>query len=88
MADYPTDEELSRVSAWPESDPAGWFAYIKGLWWAADWGFSQSDARYSMSTGGWSGNESIISAMRENGALWGPCYLTCRRGGHYCFGIP
>jgi len=40
-----------------------------------------------ISTGGWSGNESIISAMQDN-ILWMVNFLNHRVGGHYEFKLP
>jgi len=40
-----------------------------------------------ISTGGWSGNESIISAMQDN-ILWMVNFLNHRTGGHYEFKLP
>ena len=39
-----------------------------------------------MSTGGWSGNESIIKALRENPHFWYCCEME-RKGGHYVFEV-
>lgn len=86
---YPTEAELDRIRTWPPS--AGWreaFAFIRTCWWAADWGFSEQGDAYSLSTGGWSGNEEIITAMMANKLLWTVCWSSVRRGGHYVFQIP
>ena len=91
---YPTDEELTRIREWPGDDPRGWLAFIKLCWWAADWGWSEEyeprwATTYHISTGGWSGNEEIIRAMRENtNLLWGQVWESVRRGGHYVFAVP
>lgn len=37
------------------------------------------------STGGWSGNESIIGAMQKNRMVWNFLWEQSRRGGHYVF---
>lgn len=44
--------------------------------------------RYVFSTGGWSGNESLVSAMENNLmlAIMGP--WSWRRGGHYEYRLP
>jgi len=38
-----------------------------------------------VSTGGWSGNEELIGAMRMNFILWSQWWWSSRRGGHYVF---
>ena len=39
----------------------------------------------AMSTGGWSGNESLIRALQANKMVWIFCFVAQRRGGHYIF---
>lgn len=41
-----------------------------------------------MSTGGWSGNESIIVALEKNFLFWSMYWNKSQRGGHYWFEIP
>lgn len=41
--------------------------------------------RHYVSTGGWSGNESIIGAMQRNDMMWHLNWVQSRRGGHYIF---
>ena len=95
----PTDDELARIREWPHPDPLGWFAFIKTCWWAADWGwqeyegsnlFGQAGAgtrRYALFTGGWSGNEEIITAMQANAILWSLTWQEHRHGGHFRFQV-
>ena len=42
---------------------------------------------YEVSTGGWSGNESLIGALQENFVFWSMCWVQSRRGGHFIFHI-
>ena len=102
--DYPDDDDLKRVSEWRNewlNDGkfpvfAPWFDLIKSLWWAADWGWTEFDGSddgdpirvYQISTGGWSGNESLLEAMRDNFVCWSMTFYSMRRGGHYEFRIP
>ena len=86
---YPTDKELRTMRKWPwEQGFVSFMEYVKSCWWAADWGWSQRGHSYYISTGGWSGNESIIYAMHQNFLFWSQCWKLSRVGGHYRFFIP
>ena len=95
---YPTEEALQKIRDWPP--PQDWrnndhwraiFEFVKALWWAPDWGWHE-DVRgqhaYVISTAGWSGNESLITAMLANQTLRMMCWQQSRRGGHYVFTLP
>ena len=43
--------------------------------------------KLELSTGGWSGNEDIISALMENFIWWSMCFYSHHAGGHYVFRI-
>ena len=94
---YATDAELEVVKHWPVA--SGWVPLMEFIgttcWWAADWGWTgpiedheENATRYAISTGGWSGNESVITAMRENREFWHTCWYSMRRGGHYEIVVP
>ena len=99
---YPTDAALDAIKLWHFTDARGWFKFIEGLWWSSSMLWREADVphelrdfkgyeykmvhRYYISTGGWSGNESIIRAMQENNhMLWTLNWVQSRRGGHYIF---
>jgi len=91
---YPTLNALMLIETWHWSDPKGWFEFIKSIWWMPDVVFFIEEYddirdskvyRYNISTGGWSGNESIITAMEQTDMLWGLNWVQSRRGGHYIF---
>lgn len=93
---YPTDAALNVIKLWSWDDSKGWFEFIKSIWWMPDWGWHEKEEehdwdkgkfvyRYYVSTGGWSGNESIIRAMQENHLLWKLRWYSSKRGGHYVF---
>ena len=93
---YPIEGELEQIRKWDGQDPSGWFAFIRSCWWAADWGWTEFEGTddlkrwqriYLISTGGWSGNESIISAMQKNFVLWALSWHQHRRGGHWEFRV-
>lgn len=98
---YPTDAALDVIRLWHWDDIKGWFKFIEGLWAYHDFGWKETDEphewqdhsqfkdkivhRYHISTAGWSGNESIISAMQDNSMVWHLTWVQSRRGGHYIF---
>lgn len=99
---YPTEEALERVLGWEQRGPEdghALLAFVREIWWSAQWGFHHRDTKaefgggtervYSLSTGGWSGNEEIVRALMENrGHAWFFWWESSRRGGHYTFRIP
>lgn len=99
--DYPDEEDLKLIREWNMEDLEGWIDFVLSLWWM-DYGVSWTKRRVkpkglpspdfdyyklTMSTGGWSGNESIIDAMSQN-FMWHIIYWSHRRGGHYVFEVP
>lgn len=87
---YPSDTELQRIREWPWSDLHGLFDYIAERWkypeyWCSI--FDQGVSRISCSTGGWSGNESLIQALGENLMAWVMTWQESVRGGHYKFQV-
>lgn len=86
---YPGDDDLARLRVWDMADPMGWLAYARTLWWAPERGWPSEDfsGAVHVSTGGWSGNEEIVTAMQAN-ALWGACFLRYTAGGHYDLCLP
>lgn len=96
---YPTDEELTRIREWKPEPWNDWrpaFEFIRGCWWASAWGWhelpmtnedGEAIIHYAISTGGWSGNEEIIDAMRDNFLLWSLNWINHRRGGHFVFEV-
>lgn len=96
---YPEETELQTIREWPlksRADFAALFTYVHERW-AFDY-WQKEDAtddvvgrrvtRYEISTGGWSGNEDLLGAMRDNRIFWGCCWVQSRRGGHYIFELP
>jgi len=91
---YPDDKELEEIKNWPLEDPHGLMAYVKERWEYADtgcwrdWKSRKNDKHvYRLATGGWSGNESIIGALRENYFFWGRNWELSARGGLHIFKI-
>ena len=91
---YPTEAALKGIKRWLV-DTSGarrdLMDFVKALWWMPDWGwqeFADKDATvYVLHTGGWSGNESLIGALRENFLWWAMSWQASRIGGHFEFRI-
>lgn len=89
---YPTDEALEIIERWPMLENKKLFEFIEGLWYMREWGWHEEKidgaTRYSISTAGWSGNESIIYALERNhNFAWTLTWVQSRRGGHYIFEV-
>ena len=82
--EYPTEAALERIEHW-EGDLRELMAFAHSIWWAADWGWNQEGDDYYVSTGGWSGNEDIIGALRSNFLFWSLHHRSTRAGGHFMF---
>ena len=87
--DYPTRFALQRIQKWDCVDdgaPESLLAFIRDeCWWMPEWGWEEKRGVYWISTGGWSGNEEIIGALRQNSLFWSLCFISMRTGGHYTF---
>lgn len=85
---YPTAAELKRIRKWPNYDWPSLLYFISKIWWMPEWGWTFKRRQYWISTGGWSGNEEIVCAMKDNKLFWDMCWVSSRRGGHYKFMTP
>lgn len=93
--EYPTEEDEEKITKWQVAANGWEFAhkahelmeFVLSKWWRPEWGWRRSGGRYWISTGGWSGNESLITAMERNFIFWSMCWQTHRVGGHYTFKV-
>lgn len=96
---YPTEETKLAIKEWEFQDASGWLQYVREAWdyrYGEIWeencltkmttGWEVCRA-LKMATGGWSGNEEIVSAMQENFALWGLLWESSHRGGLEVFKV-
>lgn len=85
---YPINQELEKIKNWDFKDPIGLLKYIERLWFFPDRFVltGKRVLRLYLSTGGWSGNESIIEALKQN-LFWYFWWQKSQRGGHYWFKI-
>jgi hypothetical protein len=85
---YPTKKILQTIKKMEVNDSQTYHAfmeYVKDNWEFSEWGFHRDGDTYCISTGGWSGNEDIITAMKRNTMFWMLHWSEVRRGGHYIF---
>ena len=99
---YPTEETLERIRTWPIDTAADMHAAMDfaGRAWSypdrwvrteeADPYFPTLPPKrvYRFSTGGWSGNESIVAAIEQNPLLQALGAYSWKRGGHYEYRFP
>lgn len=96
---YPTDRTLNVIKRWKIKsfeDCTALLEYCQKAWNYPDY-FKRSkrrraeykgwkpEYRWEVHTVGWSGNESIISALHTNWMFWTLCFYSEKRGGHYVF---
>jgi hypothetical protein len=95
---YPTDEWLDFIKNYKPSESLPLIKFVSDFlrygWWMHEWGFVlhrkyNGKRRLELHTGGWSGNEEIIDAIKSN--MWlthfQMRYVMWETGGHYYFEI-
>lgn len=88
---YPGEAELDRIKSWPVGsydDYEDLFEYISDRWYPDGDPGSRVNGRYRFATGGWSGNEDMIGALRSNHLAWAMTWQASKRGGLHIFQIP
>ena len=96
---YPTQETLDAIRGWPiitGADCEKLLQFVQKGWRYPAYcrraprrqrRFHGGPLRriWKLSTGGWSGHESMIYEMQENFFFWTLAWVSSRRGGHYEF---
>ena len=94
--EYPTDAELEAITAWTPgpkwSGSEPWLGILQECSdaWNHDMGHALWDddkKQMTFVTGGWSGNESVLSALHENFSARAMLWLASFRGGKEIWGI-
>ena len=80
--EYPTDEDLERIKKWPFDDLDAGLEFVQSIWRWPDFGIAKGNGVLYLATGGWSGNEHIIGAMKENVGFWCRWICSTRGGAH------
>ncbi len=87
---YPTEETLQTIESWDvlKEGILPLIEFLREAWWIPDWGFDfkkgPKSFRLNLSTGGQSGNETVIGALQKS-EFWFLFWQSSRRGGHYVF---
>ncbi len=84
---YPTEEALEQIAQY-SGDHTELMSQISFL--LKEYGYcrlEESSNIWSVATGGWSGNESVIMALKSNRLFWRTCWYLTKRGGYYEFEI-
>jgi hypothetical protein len=90
---YPTKKELDKIEKWDfmQKSIVPLIEYVQKRWQYADSGYFEVKGKrvlkIRMSTAGWSGNESLIEALRKNIIFWTFYWAKSVRGGHYFFKV-
>lgn len=86
---YPSEQELDAIREWRREDFRGLLGFVRDRWWPdRDYGWQEDGRRYAIATGGWSGNEELVAALKQNTMFWMLCWQMSRRGGYYEFEVP
>ena len=85
---YPTEQALHYIATFPGSEYDAVLKRIESMWWGKVYGGWEAEQsvdgiKYHISTLGWSGNESIITAMKQNELMWEELFFQEKRGGHF-----
>jgi hypothetical protein len=87
---YPTEELLNYIATVRmDQSHEEILELAKSVWCYPDyvWVDGEDTKVYTFRTAGWSGNESLIHAMRENVLFWSFCWEESKRGGIHTFKV-
>lgn len=83
---YPTSYSLQFIREWRYTDLDGLMEFIRDdLRWDEHGRMWHWRKRWTLATGGWSGNEEILGALRENQMVWAMYWQKSERGGLVVF---
>lgn len=84
---YPTEKTIEIIRNWPhQADYKKLMAFVKPIF--EHYGrveYRDIDGVYEVATGGWSGCEDAIAALKANWMFWACCWILSKRGGYYEF---
>lgn len=84
---YPTEYALEKIAGWKVDTYDKFLSlmeFIKTLWYYPDY-IVENGESFTLITGGWSGNEDIIYAMKQNVLLHCFYWYSSERGGKHVY---
>lgn len=95
---YPTEETLKIIREWQYDEVqryADLMAFVGKAWHWQDYmyvnatknSFGDRVWEYTCITGGWSGNEELVGALKDNVIFWTMCWRESHRGGKHIFEV-
>jgi len=89
MKEYPDENDLKLIREWDSiHDPFGLVKFIQSICWCDALMYKGKRVwRVEFHTWGWSGNELILYALKENQMFFAIYFQKQIRGGHYYFKV-
>ena len=97
---YPTGRTCTRLKKWPHEDVLGALKFMQAAWYYPEMVSNEltpeeakvvhaddGDLYFRFATGGWSGNEELISAFEANQMCMALSWCASIRGGLYIFRV-
>lgn len=78
---YPAEQTLKAIAEWPHLDFCGLIEFIAPYFNRYGRIQQDHDGTVALATGGWSGNEDIIYALKQNHVIWAIRWMSSSRGG-------
>lgn len=84
---YPDGEIIEKIESWPLEDGAdNLLKFVHKNWWMQSLSKrNRKKQTWVFRTGGWSGNQELITALGANNNFWSLCWKSSHRGGRYKF---
>lgn len=96
MFQYPTEDDVEEIKKFSGHfdnreytvELSELLAKLKEIWCPSDLvKINTDDNTLELHTGGWSGNEEILSYALQSSMFWVLCWEKSERGGHYYFNL-
>ena len=89
---YPSDAAIKKITEWPCLDGLECLLFVKSLWRWPNYAEKAVDrdgaTHFQFATGGWSGNEELICALKSNRVLYSMFWKCSMSGGWHHYAVP